>query len=32
MDEPAKRWWPSIDTLVIIVSLAIILAGIWIAW
>jgi hypothetical protein len=21
MDEPAKRWWPSIDTLVIIVSL-----------
>jgi hypothetical protein len=33
MDEPTKptHWWISIDMLVIVVSLTIILTGIWIA-
>jgi hypothetical protein len=34
MDEPVKHanWWISIDTFVIIVSLTVIGAGIWIAF
>jgi hypothetical protein len=34
MTEPAKRmhWWPSIDMLVIIISLMVIGVGIWIAY
>jgi hypothetical protein len=29
MDEKRTHWWPSIDTLVIIVSLTVICFGIW---
>ena len=29
MDKKRTRWWPSIDTLVIILSLTVICFGIW---
>jgi hypothetical protein len=32
MDEKRIRWWPSIDMLVIIISLIVILTGLWIAY
>jgi hypothetical protein len=32
MDEKRIRWWPSIDMVVIIISLMAILTGIWIAY
>jgi hypothetical protein len=32
MDEQRISWWPSIDMLVIIISLIVILTGIWIAF
>jgi hypothetical protein len=32
MDEQRISWWPSIDTAVIVVSLTVIGAGIWIAF
>jgi hypothetical protein len=32
MDEQRIRWWPSIDTTVIVVSLTVIMVGIWIAF
>jgi hypothetical protein len=32
MDEQRIHWWPSIDMLVIIISLIVILTGIWIAF
>jgi hypothetical protein len=32
MDEQLISWWPSIDTAVIVVSLTVIVVGIWIAF
>ncbi len=30
MDEKRTHWWPSIDTMLIVISLTVILLGVWI--